>query len=299
MEGEKESHRMTALRQQTVLVLGATGMLGNAVFRSLSASKDLHVYGSARSTRLISLLPAALQEQVVGGVDVENVDSLLGVFGRVKPDIVINCIGLIKQLAEAEDPLVAVPVNTILPHRLARICAAVSARLIHISTDCVFDGKKGGYVESDPADAQDLYGRSKHMGEVDYLNAVTLRTSIIGHELDTSVGLLGWFLKSEGRVNGFQRAIFSGLPTVELSEIIRDHVIPRPQLRGLYHVASAAISKFDLLRIVASVYGKNIEIVPDRGLVIDRSLNAGRFHAATGYQAPEWTSLIKKMHAFG
>lgn len=290
---------MTAPVQQTVLVLGATGMLGNAVFRHLSAAKILRVYGSARSDRLVHLLPEALRERVIRGVDVENVDSLLGVFGRVKPDIVINCIGLIKQLAEAEDPLVAVPVNTILPHRLARICTATSARLIHISTDCVFDGKKGGYVESDPADAQDLYGRSKHMGEVDYPNAVTLRTSIIGHELDTSVGLLGWFLKSEGRVNGFQRAIFSGLPTVELSEIIRDHVIPRPQLRGLYHVASAAISKYDLLRIVASVYGKNIEIVPDQGLVIDRSLNADRFQAETGYQAADWTSLVKKMHAFG
>lgn len=290
---------MTAPVQQTVLVLGATGMLGNAVFRHLSAANALRVYGSARSDRLVHLLPEALRERVIRGVDVENVDSLLGVFGRVKPDIVINCIGLIKQLAEAEDPLVAVPVNTILPHRLARICAATSARLIHISTDCVFDGKKGGYVESDPADAQDLYGRSKHMGEVDYPNAVTLRTSIIGHELDTSVGLLGWFLKSEGRVNGFQRAIFSGLPTVELSEIVRDHVIPRPQLRGLYHVASAAISKYDLLRIVACVYGKNIEIVPDQGLVIDRSLNADRFEAETGYQAADWTSLVKKMHAFG
>jgi dTDP-4-dehydrorhamnose reductase len=290
---------MTDGKQKTVLVLGATGMLGHTVLKGFSAAENFQVYGSARSDRLLNLLPASVRERIIGNVDVEDTDSLLKLFDRVKPEIVINCIGLIKQLADANDPLLAVPINTILPHRLARLCAVASARLIHISTDCVFDGKKGGYVEVDPADAQDLYGRSKHMGEVDYPNAVTLRTSIIGPELGNAVGLLGWFLKSEGRVSGFSKAVFSGFPTVELSEIIRDYVIPRPQLRGLYHVAAEPINKYDLLCLVMKIYGKNIEIVPDERLVIDRSLNADRFNAETGYRPPGWTSLVKKMNSFG
>jgi dTDP-4-dehydrorhamnose reductase len=274
-------------------------MLGNAVLRSFVKTEGFRVYGSARSDRLLHHLPNSLHARVISGVDVEDVDSLLQLFERVEPDIVINCIGLIKQLSRAAHPLSAIPINAVLPHRLAKLCAVASARLIHVSTDCVFDGKKGGYVEADPADAQDLYGRSKHLGEVDYPNAITLRTSLIGHELGTAVGLLGWFLSSEGEVRGFTRAIFSGLPTVELSEIIRDYVIPRPQLHGVYHVAAEAISKYDLLHLVAQIYGKKIKIVPDENLIIDRSLNANRFRSVTGYQAPEWTSLVKKMQAFG
>lgn len=290
---------MTGIEQKTVLVLGATGMLGNTLFRFLSADKTLRVFGSVRSDRLARLLPAAFQKSLIWGVDVEDVASLQSLFDRVKPDVVVNCIGLIKQLENANDPLIAVPINTMLPHRLARICAKTSTQFIHLSTDCVFDGRKGGYIESDFSDANDLYGRSKFLGEVDYPHAITLRTSIIGHELDSSVGLIGWFLKSEGAVGGFTRAIFSGLPTVEISEIIRDRVIPRSDLRGVYHVAASAINKYDLLQLVAKVYGKKIEILPKADLVIDRSLNADRFRADTGYQAPDWPALITKMHAFG
>ena len=290
---------MTAIREQRVLVLGATGMLGNTVFRSLSESRNLRVFGSVRSDQLLRFLPERLHDNVISAVDVQSADSLLRLFNAARPDIVINCIGLIKQLEEAKDTLLAVPINTMLPHQLARLCATMSARLIHISTDCVFDGKKGGYVESDPADAQDLYGRSKHLGEVDYPNAVTLRTSIIGPELGTSIGLLGWFLSSEGEIHGHSNAIFSGLPTIELSEVIRDRVIPNPQLRGVYHVAAEAISKYDLLNLVSRIYGKSIRIVPDRSPVINRSLNADRFFAATGYRAPDWPSMIEKMRSFG
>jgi len=290
---------MTAIREQRVLVLGATGMLGNTVFRSLSESRNLRVFGSVRSDQLLRFLPERLHDNVISAVDVQSADSLLSLFDAARPDIVINCIGLIKQLEEAKDTLLAVPINTMLPHQLARLCATMSARLIHISTDCVFDGKKGGYVESDPADAQDLYGRSKHLGEVDYPNAVTLRTSIIGPELGTSIGLLGWFLSSEGEIHGHSNAIFSGLPTIELSEVIRDRVIPNPQLHGVYHVAAEAISKYDLLNLVSRIYGKSIRIVPDRNPVINRSLNADRFFAATGYRAPDWPSMIEKMRSFG
>jgi dTDP-4-dehydrorhamnose reductase len=281
-----------------ILVLGVSGMLGNAVFRYFSEDKQYDVFGSARSSSVCKKFPATLAEKIVVGVDVDNQDSLALLFAKVRPDVVVNCIGLIKQLAEANDPLQAIPINSLLPHRLARLCDIAQARLIHISTDCVFSGTKGNYREADSSDAKDLYGRSKYLGEVDYPHAITLRTSIIGHELSGANGLVGWFLSQSGVVKGFTHAIFSGFPTIELAHIIRDVVVPRPELSGLYHVAAAPISKFDLLTLVADVYQKDTQIVPDAKLVIDRSLNPEKFQAATGYVAPTWSELVKKMSVF-
>lgn len=285
--------------QTTVLVLGASGMLGNAVLRFFAQSEGFRAVGSARSGAAVRKLPAELRSHVMAGVDVESIDSLTRLFGEVRPQVVINCIGLVKQLAEADDPLSALPINALLPHRLARLCAVAGARFVHVSTDCVFAGTRGAYLETDAPDAQDLYGRSKLLGEVDYPNAITLRTSIIGHELDSAHGLVGWFLAQQGPVRGFNKAIFSGLPTVELARVIRDHVLPQPGLHGLYHVSAAPIDKYSLLKLVAQAYGRSTVITPDDKLVIDRSLDSSRFKAATGYQPPEWSELVQRMRDFG
>jgi len=290
---------MTANKKTKVLVLGVSGMLGNAVLRVFAQGDGYSVVGSARSTGVLRLLPPELREQVICGVDVENADSLMRLFAQARPDVVINCIGLVKQLAEADDPLAAIPINALLPHRLARLCDVAGARLIHMSTDCVFSGTRGMYREQDVSDAQDLYGRSKYLGEVDYPHAVTLRTSIIGHELQSVHGLVDWFLSQQGKCNGYTRAIFSGVPTVVLAKIIHDVVIPRSDLSGVYHVAAKPISKYDLLKLVAEVYEKAIDIVPDDRLLIDRSLNADRFSEATGYSPLPWSQLIQNMRYFG
>ncbi|MFT0473804.1 dTDP-4-dehydrorhamnose reductase family protein [Pseudomonas antarctica] len=281
-----------------VMVLGVSGMLGNAVYRVLSDNPGLNVFGTARSESARNHFPPALAENLVFDVDVESYDSLIKVFGSIQPDVVVNCVGLVKQLADANDPLLAVPINTLLPHRLAALCKATEARLVHVSTDCVFSGTKGGYLESDFPDAYDLYGRSKLLGEVDYPHAITLRTSIIGKELSGNRSLVGWFLAQEGQVKGFTRAIFSGLPTMELARVINDYVLPHPELHGLYHVSAQPINKYDLLGLIADVYGKDIEILPSDELSIDRSLDSSRFRTATGYVAPEWPALVKYMHAF-
>ncbi len=281
-----------------VLVLGASGMLGNAVFRVLSEKKDWQVFGTVRTVTSKHFFQATIAEQLLVGVDVEQNDSLIKAFISSQPDVVINCIGLIKQLSEADDPLQAVPINTLLPHRLARLCELSGARLVHMSTDCVFSGDKGGYCESDASDAKDLYGKSKFLGEVNYPHAITLRTSIIGHELQSTHGLIDWFLSQQDSCKGYKRAIFSGLPTVVLAKIIRDIVIPRPELHGVYHVAASPISKFDLLKLVAQVYGKSIEVTPDDRVVIDRSLNADRFGEATGYITQEWQEMINLMYSY-
>lgn len=284
----------------TVLVLGATGMLGHATLRLLAGSPGVRAWGTVRSERSRDLLPAALRAQALPGVDVLRDDDLARAFDAARPDVVINAVGLVKQLAEADDPLQAIPVNALLPHRLAALCAARGARLVHISTDCVFTGSRGLYREDEPADAQDLYGRSKHLGEVTGRpHAITLRTSIIGHELAGKHGLVEWFLAQPGPVRGFTRAVFSGVPTVELARIIRDHVLPNPALHGLYHVSAAPIDKHALLGLVCEAYGRSTVIEPDDRLVIDRSLDSSRFRAATGWVPAPWPELVRAMREFG
>ena len=284
---------------QRVLVLGATGMLGNALLRFLADSPGLEVRGSARTSSAVASLREDLRARVTTGVDVLQTDELLRLLEQARPKVVINAVGLVKQLTDADDPLAAIPLNALLPHRLVRLCSLIGARLVHVSTDCVFAGTRGGYRESDPPDASDLYGRSKLLGEVDAPHAVTLRTSIVGHELGSAHGLVGWFLAQRGSVSGYARAVFSGLPTVELARVIRDHVLPRPDLHGLYHVAAAPIAKYELLRLVAAAYHHMVEIRPDDRVAIDRSLDASRFSRATGYVAPDWPEMVRRMRAFG
>ncbi|MBC8085861.1 MAG: SDR family oxidoreductase [Phycisphaerae bacterium] len=281
-----------------ILVLGASGMLGNAMMRVLSEQPDWQVFGTVRSESARRFFNERIASRLLAGVDVEQQDSLMQAFTRSRPDVVINCVGLVKQLADANDALQAIPVNSLLPHRLARLSDVAGARLVHISTDCVFDGKRGGYNEADVPDANDLYGRTKLLGEVTYPHTITLRTSIIGHELQSAHGLVGWFLAQEKQCKGFTKAIFSGVPTVVLAQIIRDVVIPNASLSGLYHVAAQPIDKYHLLQLVAAEYNKAIEIVPDDRLVIDRSLNADRFREATGYVTPDWPALIASMRQF-
>lgn len=279
-----------------VLILGATGMLGNAVFRFFSADAVLETWGTLRGGSALRHFPQHSHARLLSGVDVLDQDALTFAMAKVRPDVVINCIGLIKQLADAKDPLTALPINAMLPHRLARLCDLAGARLIHVSTDCVFSGRKGLYLESDLSDAEDLYGKSKYIGELhDLPHAITLRTSIIGHELGSNHALVDWFLSQQGSVKGFTKAIFSGLPTVELARVMKDFVIPHPQLNGLYHVAAEPIDKCRLLSLVAAQYGRQIEIRPDDALVIDRSLDGSRFSEATGYVAPAWPDLVREM----
>ena len=284
---------------KNVLVLGATGMLGHTVLRYFAERKRHPLFGSVRSEAGLRLLPVELRQNIITGIDVENFDSLTQLFAGARPQIVVNCIGLVKQLAHADDPLAALPINSLLPHRLARLCAMSGARLIHISTDCVFSGSKGMYREDDISDAKDLYGRSKYLGEVDYPHAVTLRTSIIGPELNSAHGLVGWFLAQQAGVLGYTKAIFSGLTTVELAHVIHDFVVPRADMRGVYHVSVDAIDKHTLLRQIAETYGKTTAIKPDDKLVIDRSLDSTKFQSATGYKPPGWPELITRMRDFG
>lgn len=284
------------MRNDKILILGATGMLGQTLFINLSKQDHLDVYATARNlSGLEKFFAPELLAKIQGGVEAENFDSILRVLADVRPDVVINCIGIIKHLPVAKDPLISISINSLFPHRLALACKAVGARMIHVSTDCVFDGAKGNYTEKDESNATDLYGRTKFLGEVYYPHCVTLRTSIIGHELKGGYGLIDWFLSQESKVRGFTRAIFTGFPTVEIAKIISQHVIPNRELSGLYQVSSTPISKYDLLRLVAEHYEKRIEIEPYDEFYCDRSLDSSRFRRITGYAPPSWPEMIKEM----
>lgn len=280
-----------------VLVLGANGMIGSTMFHVLSERNEWDVAGTVRSDKARLLFPATIADKLISSVELSSGDDLLRLFREAKPDVVVNCAGLTKHLPAGNDPLPALTMNALLPHRLAELCGVGGARLIHVSTDCVFSGGTGNYRETDSPDATDICGRTKHLGEVAGPNLVTLRTSTIGHEFGKRHGLLEWFL-AQTECKGYRRAIFSGLPTVVFSRVVRDLVIPDGDLSGLYHVGAQPIDKDSLLRLIAKAYGKNTVITPDDGVVIDRSLNVERFESATGYRAPYWPELIETMRAF-
>jgi dTDP-4-dehydrorhamnose reductase len=277
-----------------VLVLGARGMIGNAMFRVLSANSALQVVGMLRSATDAAYFSPELRQHLFVGIDVTAPNAVAQIMAAVRPDVVINCIGVTKHVAAGNVPYSAISINALLPHQVALLCMLSGARLIHISTDCVFSGVKGMYRESDIPDAVDVYGRSKQLGEVLHEGAVTLRTSTIGHELRTRYGLLEWFL-SQSTCKGYTQAIFSGVPSVIFAEIIRDIVIPNRALSGLYHVAGPSIAKADLLRLVANTYEKDVRVSLDDSLMIDRSLDSSKFAAATGYSSPSWPVMVQSM----
>jgi len=277
-----------------LLVLGSTGMLGSAMLQVFSEQNGWDVYGSIRSGALRKLFPDEFRQSLVTVGDLSQLNELEAVFDKVEPQVVVNCVAP-REIAR-QNPLDLFSMLSLLPHRLAYLCQKVNARLIHISSDGVFSGKLGGYTEDHMPDATDIYGISKLLGEVKGPKAVTIRTSIIGHELSGRTGLLEWFLRQKGECRCFTRAIFSGLPTVVLATVIRDLVIPMPELHGIYHVSSDPISKFDLLTIIAKEYGKTINIVADDTVVMDRSLISDRFREITEYEPPSWPELVRIMH---
>ena len=272
-------------------------MIGHGLFFELSQYDSLDVYASIREEMNINKwFPSNLREKIKPNIDANHFDTVIEALATIQPDVVINCIGLIKQNPLVENPLLAISINSLFPHRVALICRAMGIRMIHVSTDCVFNGEKGKYKESDTSDATDLYGRTKFLGEVIYPHCITLRTSIIGHELRGKRGLVEWFLSQQGTIKGFTHAIYTGLPTIEFARVIKEYVLPNPNLSGLYHVSAEPISKYDLLKLIAIRYRKEIQINPFDDFYSDRSLDSTRFQKATGYQPSSWEELVEKMY---
>lgn len=279
-----------------VLVLGVSGMLGHKLWQVFKPRFETWGTTLGSFAELEPFGDLFERERVLTYVDILNSDSLVHAVAAIRPDVVVNAVGIIKQLPSAKDAITSLSINALFPHRLANLCQASGARLIHISTDCVFSGRKGMYSEDDVSDAEDLYGRTKYLGEVSEPGSLTVRTSIIGRELVTSNSLVEWFLGNRGStVRGFRQAIYSGFPTIVLADIIA-HVIEQfPNLYGLYQVSSDPISKHDLLCLMRDAYGIDVKIEPDDNLKIDRSLDSTRFRQAVEYAPPGWPELAGAM----
>jgi dTDP-4-dehydrorhamnose reductase len=281
-----------------ILVLGGEGMLGHKVYQTLLSrypDTACTVYRSLDDPfyRRITLFR---QGRVIGQVDAMAMEALGELLRALKPAFMINCIGIVKQREEAKGAIPSITLNSLLPHKLAEFAAGWGGRVIHFSTDCVFSGKRGMYTEEDPSDAEDLYGKSKFLGEVATGNALTLRTSIIGRELAQFRSLLEWFLAQKGKtIKGFRRVIYSGVTTNYMALLVGNLVADHPSLSGLYQVAAPPISKYDLLCRLKEVYHLDVEIVPDEKEVSDRSMVGEKFLRATGYRMPNWDDLVAQL----
>jgi dTDP-4-dehydrorhamnose reductase len=278
-----------------ILVLGATGMLGHQVVRAFAPGHTTFA-GVRRNPSSVAGIAAFEGARVLGDLEAREPASVERLLALAQPAVVVNCVGIIKQLKESEDVGLSTAVNARFPQALAALAARDGFRLIHISTDCVFSGRKGRYSESDRADAGDTYGRSKLAGEVTGAGCLTLRTSLVGPELERHVSLLDWFLKVAGtKVRGFTRAIFSGLSTPVMARELVRFVEQHQALTGLYHVGGGPISKHDLLVLLKLAFRLDVEIEPSDELRVDRSLDSSRYRQATGFTAPAWSDMATEL----
>lgn len=280
-----------------VLILGGDGMLGHRLLIHLGETHDTKVT-LRRELSAYERYGLFTPENSYAGVEARDTDRIVEAIADFRPAAVVNAVGIVKQRGAAREAIPSLELNALLPHRLTLLCRAAGARLLHVSTDCVFSGREGRYTEGDVPDAEDLYGRTKLLGEVDEPGAVTLRTSIIGLELSRKGSLIEWFLSQKGEVRGFRQAIYTGLTTIEMSRVIEKVLVEHPNLSGVWQVASDPINKCDLLTRLAEALGRDdVRIVPDDSVRIDRSLLSGAFEEATGYKAPEWDEMLEELSA--
>lgn len=279
-----------------VLIIGATGMIGHSLWIGLSKTHEVSVL-VRRHEAIIPDLPNIDRSKIFDGIDALEIDKVESVIEQVRPDVVFNCIGIVKQLEMASNHKACIELNSLFPHNLAQICEKFHARMIQFSSDCVFNGANGMYVESDAPNATDLYGKTKALGEIDYLdNVLTLRTSFIGREVFPHGGLINWFEAQKGKVvKGFSNAIYSGLPTSTFIDVLNDFILPNTNLHGIYHLSSSPIDKYTLLKLVNEKFGLGISIEKDPSFVIDRSLSSEKLQVKTGLALPEWDELVNDL----
>ena len=288
---ERSSHGRQALR---ILILGGDGMLGHQLLKHFAGRHEARV--TLRQDAYAYERYGIFGEQnSYFGIDIRSQARVLEVMADFRPEAVINAVGIVKQRPTAKESIPSLEINSLLPHRLAIMCKAAGMRLVHVSTDCVFSGRRGGYKENDLSDAEDLYGKSKYLGEVSDNGCITLRTSIIGLELSRKESLIEWFLAQRGPVNGFTRAIYTGFTTIEFSRVIEMLLVQHPVASGVYHVSSESISKYDLLQIIKRKAELPIEIVPDGAFHCDRSLDSTRFRREFDYTPPSWDAMVDEL----
>lgn len=278
-----------------ILIFGGDGMLGHRLLRQLSARHETRVT-LRRPLAEYSRFGLFSRDNAFDETDARDVRRVAAVVSAFRPQAVINAVGIVKQRPEAREIEISSEVNALFPHRLAALCRARLAHLLHLSTDCVFSGEKGNYAEADRPDPVDVYGETKLRGEIDAPGAITLRTSMIGTELDRKTGLVEWLLAQKGKtIKGYRKAVFSGFTTAELARLIEMLVTRHPGAHGLYHASSAPISKLDLLAGLERRLGLGVTIVPDDAVACDRSLDSSRLRKAFDYEPPSWDAMLDEL----
>ncbi len=283
-----------------ILILGGSGLLGNNMVKYFSNLDKYDVYATMRSSNYLEFFEKDIQSNIYIDIDILDDNALDKLIKKLKPDVLLNCVGITNKTKNinSDDKIKLLTLNSLFPHRLYKICSNYGVRLIHFSTDCVFSGAKGSYIETDIADSTDLYGRTKLLGELYQPGSITIRKSIIGHELIRKEGLLNWFLNQKDNVKGYDKAVFSGFPVNELAFIIEKYIIPNFDLTGLYHISSSPITKYELLKLISKIYLKRIDIIKNESIIIDRSLDSSLFSSLTGYNSKSWPDMIKSMYRF-
>jgi len=265
-----------------ILVLGIKGMAGHVIFKSLPLLGDYEVYGIARNVTASSN---------IFNLDVANIEELSKIID-LKFDVIINCIGILNKDAE-DNPHKAIWFNSYFPHFLEAITKNTLTKVISISTDCVFSGKKGGYIENDFKDGEGFYAQSKALGEILNNKDLTIRTSIIGPELnEDGIGLFHWFMQQKGTINGFTNAIWAGVTTLELAKAISWAI--ENNISGLYHITNnKSINKNDLLNLFKKYTNKNLLIIATEGKKVNKSFIDTR--QEINFRIPDYDSMVKEM----
>jgi len=283
-----------------LLILGSNGLLGNTLTKYFFEKNNYETFGFLRDSSKLKFFKSEHNSSLIIIQDILNINDLRRKIKELMPDVIINCIGQTNKIKGQNLNNIEnyINLNSLFPFRLKEICSEIKSRLIHFSSDCVFSGTNGFYSEKDNPDPTDIYGKSKLLGELDNENIITIRKSVIGHELDSKKGLLEWFLNQEVSVEGYKEAIFSGLTVLELARIIDMYILPDKKIKGIIHLSGDPISKYDLLKIIANQYNKIIKINPNVEIKIDRSLNSEYFKNLTGYKSDPWPLLVKSMNEF-
>jgi len=284
-------------KHMRIYILGVSGLLGSELFLRFNNNKLYNVRGSCRSLAGKNyIFFEKYLDKIDDNLDANNIKNIKKNIIKFNPDVVINCVGFVKQKIKKKfRPDEIFYINSFFPKKIYSITKSLNKRLVHFSTDCVFDGKRGNYSEQDKPSAKDIYGLSKCRGELKGKKVITIRTSVIGHEVSSKNGLLEWFLNQKKSCLGFANCYFSGLTSYEIYNFISRYLL-KSEISGLIHLSSSPISKFKLLKIISSVYKKKILIKKDLKLKINRVLNSNLIKKKLLYKAPSWTRMIKEMY---
>ena len=278
-----------------IIVLGASGLIGSYMFRELS--KTFETFGTIRKSKIkykdIALFKS---NKIIDNIDILNLDNLNKLLESLKPNIIVNCIGVTKRKI-SDNLLDVIKINSIFPHELVKWGLINSARIIHFSTDCVFNGLTGNYNEKSNTNAFDIYGKTKALGEIQYDNCLTIRSSFIGRELFDKTELLEWVISNNGKkIKGFKKTMYSGVSALFLSKFIKNIINDHIKLNGLFQLSTdIPISKYDLICLIRDCFDLNIEIIPENNKYHCPTLDNSKLKNKMNFEIPSWKEMLVEL----